>query len=124
MVKVKKERITKKVKNKITQTSKNIDWEYSSKPVTSWGGMRLMKEMVDKVGFREIFAELPLSKPGSNRGYNPIDIIESFCVSVWLGGAKFAHTAYVRFDEVLREIFNWKRVPSVTTYTKFSKNLI
>lgn len=107
------------MKNKITQTNRNIDWEYSSKPVSSWGGMRLMKELLDKAEVREMLAELPLPQPMSNRGYSPIDIIESFWVSVWLGGAKFAHTAYVRFDEVLREIFNWKRVPSVSTYTRF-----
>ena len=68
-----------------------------------------MKELLDKAEVREMLAELPLPQPRSNRGYSPIDIIESFWVSVWLGGAKFAHTAYVRFDEVLREIFNWKR---------------
>jgi hypothetical protein len=107
------------VNNKITESNRNIDWEYSSKPVSSWGGMRIMKEMLDKAGIREMLMELPLPAPGSNRGYDPIDTIESFWVSVWLGGAKFAHTAYVRFDEVLREIFNWKRVPSVSTYTRF-----
>ena len=65
-----------------------------------------MKEMLDKVEVREMFAQLPLPYPSSNHGYEPMDIIESFCVSVWLGGAKFAHTAYVRFDEVLKNIFN------------------
>jgi hypothetical protein len=103
----------------MTESGKNIDWEYSSKPVSSWGGMRLMKEMLDRVGIREKLSELPLPASGSNRGYAAVDIIESFWVSVWLGGVRFAHTAYVRFDEVLRKIFNWKRVPSVSTYTRF-----
>ncbi len=53
---------------------------------------------------------LPLPAPGPNRGYDPVDRTGSFWASVWLGGAKFAHTAYARFDEVLREIFNVKRI--------------
>jgi len=31
------------VKNEITQTSRNIDWEYSGNPVSSWGGMRFSR---------------------------------------------------------------------------------
>ncbi len=78
-----------------------------------------MKWMLDKAGIIEMLMELPLPPPRSNLGYDPIHTIESFWVSVWLGGAKFAHTEHLRFDEVLKKIFNWKRVPSVRTYTRF-----
>ncbi len=81
--------------------------------------MHLMKEMLDKAGIREILMRLLLPAPGSNGGYDPIDTIKRFRVSGWLGGAKFAHTAYVRFDEMLREIFSWKRIPLVSTCTRF-----
>jgi hypothetical protein len=40
-------------------------------------------------------------------------------VSVWIGCFKFSHTAVVRVDETLRQIFGWKRVPSGTTYGRF-----
>ncbi|HMN25497.1 MAG TPA: hypothetical protein PKE38_13415, partial [Ignavibacteriaceae bacterium] len=81
-----------------------IKFEYTEKSITAWGGMRLMKELLNKSGVREKIQELDLPKPGSNSGYNAIDIIESFMVCVWLGGVRFSHTAFVRFDEVLKEI--------------------
>ncbi len=96
-----------------------IKFEYTEKSITAWGGMRLMKELLNKSGVREKIQELDLPKPGSNSGYNAIDIIESFMVCVWLGGVRFSHTAFVRFDEVLKEIFGWKRVASISTYTRF-----
>lgn len=107
------------VQTDLLKKSKNIPWEYTSKTVSPWGGMRLMKELVDKTEVLEKLNELPLPRPGSNRGYDPLDVISSFWVCVWLGGARFAHTALVRFDKVLKDIFEWSRVPSVSTYTRF-----
>ena len=107
------------VHEELVKKSSNIPWEYSSKAVSSWGGMRLMKELIDKTKVLEKLKELPLPFPRSNRGYNPLDIIESFWVCVWAGGMRFAHTALIRFDKVLKDIFGWKRVPSVSTYTRF-----
>ena len=72
--------------------------------------MRLMKEVLDKSGVREKLEEIDLLKPGSNIRYKSIAIKESFMVCVWLGGVRFSHTALDRFDEVLKEIFGWKRV--------------
>ncbi len=107
------------VHEELVKRSKNIAWEYTSKPVSSWGGMRLMKELIEKTESLKKLKGLSLPYPQSNRGYNPLDIIESFWVCVWLGGARFAHTALIRFDKVLKNIFGWKRVPSVSTYTRF-----
>jgi hypothetical protein len=76
----------------------------------------MMKELIEKTGIKNKLKELPLPYPRSNSGYKPEDIIESFFVCVWLGGVRFAHTAIIRFDKVLREIFGWKRVPSVSCY--------
>lgn len=103
----------------IVNKSNNIPWDYTSKPVSAWGGMRLMKELIDKAGVLKKLEELPLPSPQSNRGYKPQDIIVSFWVCLWLGGLRFSHTALVRFDEVLKDIFGWKNVPSVSTYTRF-----
>jgi hypothetical protein len=101
------------------EMSVNISWEFTEKKVTSWGGMRMFKEFLDRTGIREKLASIGLPAPGSNRGYNPVDIMESFWVSVWLGGVRFTHTAIVRFDDALRDIFGWKRIASVSTYTRF-----
>jgi len=61
---------------------KNIRYEFVEKPVSAWGGMRMMKELIDRTGVREYMEKLPLPKRGSNRGYSPIQIVESFWVSI------------------------------------------
>jgi len=68
-----------------------IKYELVDKAVTSWGGMRMMKVLLDKLEIKEYMKEIALPKPGSNRGYNPIQIIESFWVSIWIGASRFAH---------------------------------
>ncbi len=96
-----------------------IKYEYTDKNISSWGGMRILKILMDETGIKEKLKSLNLPISGSNCGYNAIDIIESFMVCVWLGGVRFSHTALVRFDEVLKKIFGWKRVASISTYTRF-----
>ncbi|MFV0387459.1 MAG: IS1380 family transposase, partial [Pyrinomonadaceae bacterium] len=61
--------------------------------------------------------ELP--RPGSNRGYQPSVIIESFLTSVWCGANRFLHTGVTRHDEALGKIFGWKRTPGQNAYKRF-----
>lgn len=103
----------------LTKKSKNIAWEYTDREVSPWGGMRMMKELIDKTGSLEILGRQGLPYAKSNCGYDPLQVIESFWVSVWLGGVRFAHTSIICIDEVLKEIFHWKRVPSVSTFTRY-----
>ncbi len=100
-------------------TIANIDWEFTDKKVTPWGGLRFFKEFVDKTGIKDELKSCGLPQPKSNRGFNPVDVIESFWVTVWIGGTKFVHTSIVRFDEALKDIYGWKKVPSTSTYTRF-----
>ena len=81
--------------------------------------MKLMKELVDKTGIRDPLKSLPLPQPGSNRGYDPVQIIESFWVSVWLGASRSTHRSWLQYDSVLKEIFQWKQAPSQSTYSRF-----
>lgn len=101
--------------------TKNISWEFTDRKVTAWGGMRMFKEFLDRTEIRRVLGESGLPWPASNCGYNPVQVVESFWVSVWLGGVRFSHTAMVRFDEALKEIFGWRRLPCVSTYTRFFK---
>jgi hypothetical protein len=69
-----------------------FDISYTNQEITPWGGMVLMHQMLDKIGFKtqvENCVDLPL--PGSNRGYSPVSIIESFLVSIWCGANRFMH---------------------------------
>jgi hypothetical protein len=100
-----------------------MKYEYTEVQVTPWGGMQEMKQLLDKTGIRKKVSSLSLPQSKSNNKISSIDIIESFWVSVWIGCFRFSHTAVVRLDEVLRQIFGWKRVPSGTTYGRFFKKI-
>ena len=105
--------------DKKVQGTDGLPWVFSDKPVTAWGGLRLMKEMLDRMRMKDVLIGNGIPQPGSNRGYSPVVMMESFWVCVWVGGVRFAHTALVRFDEALREIFGWESVGSVSTFTRF-----
>ena len=96
--------------------------EYSDKNVTAWGGMQEMKMLIEKSGISKKIEELGLPEKKSNNSIDGITIIESFWVSIWIGCFRFSHTAVVRLDEVLRQIFGWKRVASGTTFGRFFKS--
>jgi len=98
-----------------------MNHEYSDKLVTPWGGMQEMKKLIDKTGISKKLSELNLPEGKSNNTIDAISIIESFWVSIWIGCFRFSHTAVVRLDKVLCEIFGWKRVASGTTYGRFFK---
>ena len=98
----------------------NLPIAYSSKPVTLFGGMSLMKRFIDQIGIREKLAGLSLPMPGSNRGYDPGQIIESFWLSIWTGAGRYIHCDRLRYDKVLQSIFGWKSMPpSQSTYSRF-----
>lgn len=87
--------------------------------MTAWGGLRLLEEMLRRIKFNQALAQAGLPQPGSNRGLDPVTVLQGFLVSVWTGAVRFAHTAAVRFDPVLRTIFGLETVPSVSTFTRF-----
>ncbi|HNY71771.1 MAG TPA: hypothetical protein PKH14_13380 [Syntrophorhabdus sp.] len=70
----------KRVRKK--EQMEDLQIEYSDRDITPWGGMKLMKNLVDQTAIKAYMNTLDLPEPGSNRGYDPIDIIESFWVSV------------------------------------------
>jgi len=107
------------VLDKKGQGTDGLPWVFSDKPVTAWGGLRLMKAMLDRMKMRDVLVRSGVPQPGSNRGYDPVVMMERFWVCVWAGGVRFAHTALVRFDKALREMFGWKSVGSVSTFTRF-----
>jgi hypothetical protein len=97
-----------------------FDISYTSKEITPWGGMVFLKQMLQKIGFRELIernGDLPQS--GSNRGYKTATIIESFITSIWCGANRFLHTEVTRHDTALGRIFDWKNTPGQDTYKRF-----
>ena len=98
---------------------KEIQVAFTDQKVTAWGGMKLMKDMLDGIGIKEFMSGLDLPEKGSNRSYESMQIIECFWTSIWIGAGRFSHSAYLRYDKVLQEIFGWKQAPSQSTYSRF-----
>lgn len=93
---------------------------FTSKEITPWGGMVLLKQMLDKMQFSEVVSKcehLPVS--GSNRGYAPEVILESFITSIWCGANRFMHTELTRLDPALARIFGWEKVPAQDVYKRY-----
>lgn len=106
------------------QAITELPYEFTDKPVTAWGGLRLVHEMTKRMGLREALRASGLPQPGSNRGFDPVDMLEVFMACVWVGGARFSHTGLIRFDEALKQIFGWRRVAEVSTFTRFFRRFI
>ena len=65
--------------------SPQFEIQYRDEKVTAWGGMRLMKEVLERCGMSGLLGELALPEPGSNRGYSPRLVVESYLVNIWMG---------------------------------------
>ncbi len=97
-----------------------FDISYTSKEITPWGGMVFLKQMMKKIGFRELVDANPdLPEAKSNRGYKTSTIVEGFITSVWCGATRFLHTEVTRHDAALGKIFDWRKAPAQDTYKRF-----
>ena len=83
---------------------------FSDKEIALWGGMAVMKRMLDHMGFDAALAASGLPPPGSNRGYAPTQLITQFMLSVCCGANRFEHTEVTRHDPDLKRVFGFKRM--------------
>ena len=88
----------------------NFELRFTDKEITPWGGMALMKRMLDHLGFEQALKQAGLPAPGSNRGYAPEQLITQFMLSVWCGANRFEHGEVTRHDAVLQRIFGFARM--------------
>ena len=92
---------------------------FADKKVTPFGGMSLMKHVVDALGIREQLRTLPLPEGQSNRAYDPVPVIERFWLRIWTGASGFIDAHWWRYDTVLQDIFAFERMPSQSKYSGF-----
>jgi hypothetical protein len=92
---------------------------FTDKDISPWGGMVLMKKLLDKSKVIEKLQEMKMPESGSNRGYKSEDIISSFWLSIWCGANKFIHTEVTRQDKVIQQVYGLKSIPSHTTIKRF-----
>ena len=91
-------------------TSGGFEIKFTDREVSAWGGLALMKRMLDSMAFRQAASVWDLPPPGSNRGYPPVQLIEQLLVSIWCGACRFAHLEATRLDRTLTRLFGWTRV--------------
>ncbi|MDP4280876.1 MAG: IS1380 family transposase [Bacteroidota bacterium] len=100
----------------------DFDIRYTDRPITPFGGLTTVTNFYQNSGLQDVISSLPLPQPGSNRGYDPVDIIEGFLVSVILGARRLAHAGLLRHDKVVSEMFGWsKGMASESTFSRFFK---
>lgn len=87
-----------------------FDLRFTDREITAWGGMGLMKRLLDRLGFDSALAAAQLPQPGSNRGYRPEQLITQFMLSVWCGANRFEHGEVTRHDAVLKRLFGFRRM--------------
>jgi hypothetical protein len=97
-----------------------FELSFTNKEITPWGGMVFLKQMLDKIGFREQIKNcsfLPTSQ--SNNSYKKEVLLESFITSIWCGANRFLHTEITRCDKALGKIFEWAKVPAQDAYKRY-----
>lgn len=93
----------------MSTTAAEATLHFSSKAVTPWGGLALMQRMLTAIGFRSAAASWSLPPPGSNRGFDPVVLIEQFLVSLWCGANRFSQIEINRNDRALAQVFGWTK---------------
>lgn len=101
---------------------------FTNKQITAWGGMAFLKQMLDKIGFREQIQNCE-ALPGSqfNNLYKKELLLESFITSIWCEANRFLHTEVTRADRALGKIFDQDKIPgqnaSKRYFGKFTQSI-
>lgn len=95
--------------------------EYTDKEITAYGGIVLLQKMMDKMSFIDFLKTTPLPQPGSNRGYDPVQIITQFIISIWCGANRYEHLEVTRFDGVVQKLFGWEKMAGHRSFIRFFK---
>lgn len=88
----------------------DFELRFTDKEITAWGGMALMKRMLDHMQFHTALSYAGLPQPGSNRGYAHEQLITQFMLSVWCGANRLEHGEVTRHDPLLKRLFGIKRM--------------
>lgn len=93
--------------------------EYSDKKITPFGGMKLLKDFMDKTSVIDDLQSVNLPQGYSNAAYDPVDIVQGFWLAIFTGASRYIHADWIRYDTTLQSIFDIKRLPSQSTYSRF-----
>ena len=97
----------------------NIKIDFTDKEITPWGGISLMKQMLEKVNFTEVLHTISLPEQGSNRGYPPEQLVLHLLIGIWCGAGCFEHLEVTRQDEVIKDLFGWERMAGSKAFQRY-----
>jgi hypothetical protein len=78
--------------------------------VTPFGGISLLSQLLDRVCIKDVLSSSGMPEQGSNRGYDPVQLILNFQTGMWCGANCYEHLEVTRRDEVIWEIFGRERM--------------
>lgn len=55
----------------------------------------------------------------SNRGYDPVQLITQFIISIWFGASRYEHLEVTRFDGVIQQLFGWKSMAGHRAFVRY-----
>ena len=87
----------------------DVALEFCDEQITAWGGLGLMRQMLDHLQLPQMLRQAGLPAPRSGRGYAPEQLVMQFLLSIWCGGNRFAHAEVTRFDPVLGQLFGLRK---------------
>lgn len=86
----------------------SFDIKFTTREASAWGELVLLKPMMDGMGVFQAVQSCDLPAPGSNRGYDPVQLIEQRMVSIWSGANRFVHSDITRLPVYLVRL-KWLR---------------
>ncbi|NJM43100.1 MAG: IS1380 family transposase [Brachymonas sp.] len=95
-----------------------LELAFTDKQITPWGGMALMKNMLERIDWDRAVLAAQLPQPGSNRGYAPEQLVGQFMLSIWCGANRFEHLEATRFDPVIGQVFGYERMANYKAFTR------
>lgn len=109
------------------KSSKKVDAiavEYTTRPVSGWGGMAVLGRFMDKIQVREFLERALPDGRKSNNQVPVVDMVMQLLVAVLTGGRRFEHAERVREDEVIRRIMGVRRFGSASSITRYLSNFL
>lgn len=93
--------------------------KFVNKEITPWGGLSLFLKLLDQCHFAEQLEQSGIPIQGSNRGYNPLQLVLGLFAGVWCGANCFGHLDVVRYDAALCNLLGWKRGADHRAYQRY-----
>ena len=97
---------------------------YTSKPVSGWGGLAPFGRFLRRLRVREVLAAALPDGRTSNNVRTVVDMTMQMLVTVLIGGDRFEHVERIRFDEVLKRIFEVGGFASASSITRYFGNFL